>query len=93
MILLITNDLKAQFVGQMTTLAIQPQIDKHTVVYSLMELRESLPDRNGDRAAAVITSFFDALTESVLDVCLARHVPRARANQQADADSSLSDLK
>ena len=80
MILLITNDLKAQFVGQMTTLAIQPQIDKHTVVYSLMELRESLPDRNGDRAAAAITTFFDALTESVVDACLPRQVHSARAS-------------
>ena len=76
---LITNDLKAQFVAQMTALAIQPQIDKRAVAHSLKELRESLPDRNGDRAAAAITTFFDALTESVLDACLPRHVPNARA--------------
>ena len=76
---LITNDLKAQFVAQMTALAIQPQIDKRAVAHSLMELRESLPDRNGDRAAAAITTFFDALTESVVDACLPRHVPSARA--------------
>ena len=76
---LITNDLKAQFVAQMTALAIQPQIDKRAVAHALMELRESLPDRNGDRAAAAITTFFDALTESVVDACLPRHVPSARA--------------
>jgi DNA-binding FadR family transcriptional regulator len=77
---LITNDLKAQFVAQMTALTIQPQIDKQAVAQALMELRESVPDRNGDRAAAAITAFFDALTESVVDACLPRHAQRARAS-------------
>lgn len=76
---LVTNDLKTQFVAQMTALAIQPQIDKRAVAHALMELRESLSDRNGDIAAAAITTFFDALTESVVDACLPRHVPSARA--------------
>jgi len=75
---LITNDLKTQFVAQMVALAIQPQIDKQAVAHALAELRESVPDRNGDRAAAAITTFFDALTESVVDACLPRHVPSAR---------------
>ena len=76
---LITNDLKAQFVAQMTALAIQPQIDKRVVAHALMELRESVSDRNGDRAAAAVTIFFDALTESVIDACQPRHAPSARA--------------
>ena len=79
---LITNDLKTQFVAQMTALAIQPQIDKRAVAHALMELRESLSDRNGDIAAAAIPTFFDALTESVVDACLPRHVLSARAGSR-----------
>lgn len=76
---LISNDLKAQFVAQMTALTIQPQIDKRAIAHALSELRESVPDRNGDRAAAAITAFFDVLTESVIYACLPRDVPSINA--------------
>ncbi len=90
---LISNDLKEQFVAQMTALALQPEIDQRAVSHALSELRESVPDRNGDRAAAAINTFFDALTESVVNACLPRDTPSARLGSQAKPDGSLSDLK
>ena len=90
---LISNDLKAQFVAQMTALALLPEIDERAVSHALSELRESVPGRNGDRAAAAITTFFDALTESVVCACLPKDTPSARLGSQADSVVSLSDLK
>ena len=65
---LITNDLKAQFVAQMTALAIQPQIDKRAVAHALMELGKLA--RQERRQGGCGDYIFDALTESVVDACL-----------------------
>ena len=90
---LISNDLKEQFVAQMMALALQPEIDKRAVSRALSELRESVPERNGNRAAAAIILFFDALTESVVNACQPRDTSRARLGSQANSGVSLPDLK
>lgn len=75
---LIGNDLKAQFVEQMISLDIQPQIKKPVLDEVLGALKQCLMDRDGSRAATAITRYFDALSEAVAEAITARQAGSAR---------------
>jgi GntR family transcriptional repressor for pyruvate dehydrogenase complex len=75
---LIGNDLKAQFVEQMISLDIQPQIKKPVLDEVLGALKQCLMDKDGSRAAAAVTRYFDALSTAVTEAITARQALSAR---------------
>lgn len=75
---LIGNDLKAQFVEQMIGLDIQPRIKKSVLDDVLGALKQCLMVKDGSRAAAAITHYFDALSAAVTVAITARRAESAR---------------
>ncbi len=62
---LIGNDLRQQFVEQVSKLEIRAQITQTTVNRIVVELKKSLNGRDGDLAAAAVLRYFDALRAAV----------------------------
>lgn len=75
---LIGNDLKAQFVEQMIGLDIQPRIKKSVLDDVLGALKQCLMVKDGSRASAAVTRYFDALSAAVAVAIAARRAEPAR---------------
>jgi len=75
---LIGNDLKAQFVEQMMSLDVQPQIRKPVLDELLGAFKQCLTDKDGSRAAEAVTRCCDALSTAVTEAITARQVLSAR---------------
>lgn len=65
---LIGNDLKAQFVEQMMKLGISPDPGNASSEEMIMQLRQAIAKRDGDKAAAALQDYFDKIR---LAVCAA----------------------
>jgi len=63
---LIGNDLRAQFVDQMTELGLQPVLRKKVVNGVVSSLKRAVADRNGDLAHQAVQQYFDELRQSVV---------------------------
>ena len=62
---LISNDLKAQFVEQMMSLGIRPEIDKESIARMLAQLRSSIAHKDGELAATAMQEHFNKVREAV----------------------------
>lgn len=62
---LIGNDLKAQFVEQMTSLEMKPELNSNTANPILSALQQSIDSHDGDQAALAIQWYFDELRLAV----------------------------
>ena len=62
---LISNDLKAQFVGQMMQLGIRPDLEKGSRDRLITALRVSLNKQNGEVAGQAMQDYFEEFREAV----------------------------
>jgi len=62
---LISNDLKAQFVGQMMKLGIRPDLKRSSIDQLLTTLKRSLSKQDGDLAGQAMQNHFEELREAV----------------------------
>jgi len=62
---LISNDLKAQFVGQMMKLGIRPDLKRDSINQLLATLRVSLNKQDGEIAGQAMQNHFEELREAV----------------------------
>ena len=62
---LIANDLKAQFVEQMSQFGIRPRLERRAVMHILDSLKLSLTNRDGDLAGAAVQQYFDGLRQAI----------------------------
>lgn len=62
---LISNDLKAQFVDQMMSLGIRPELEKSSINQLLSSLRVSLNTRDGELASQAMQTHFEEVRAAV----------------------------
>jgi GntR family transcriptional repressor for pyruvate dehydrogenase complex len=77
---LISNDLKAQIVGQMMDIGISPKLKKSVGAELVGNLRIAFESRDGDLAAAAISTHFDHLRVAVTE---AINIKRSEVQTQA----------
>ena len=72
------GNMKAQFVEQMMSLDVQPQIRKPVLDELLGAFKQCLMDKDGSRAAEAVTLYCDALSTVEIEAITARQVLSAR---------------
>ncbi|NKB33829.1 MAG: GntR family transcriptional regulator [Pseudomonadales bacterium] len=63
---LISNDLQAQFVEQMTRLGFNPELRKKVVNEVLSSLKQAVANRDGDLAQSAVQQYFDEVRGAVI---------------------------